>query len=416
MSSQAELLRQLSIDRDPGPAPRRRWPWVLLALLLLIAAGSAALWHDRPVPVRLVMADVQGGRASAASGSVLDASGYVVARRQATVSSKVTGKVVEINFEEGQRVQQGDVLARLDDINLVAQLELSKAQIEQARAQLAELRVSLANAERDAARNRDLVAKKLVPQSSADNADTLVAQYQARIASTEQGVRVAERQLAVTARNLDDTVVRAPFSGVITVKNAQPGEMISPLSAGGAGTRTGLGTLVDMESLEVEVDVNENFLGKVKAGQRATTKLNAYGDWEIPSRLIAIIPTADRSKATVKVRVGFERKPGVAMDPRILPEMGARVSFLADDAPQAQPDAPPRRMLVPSEAVHDGAVFVINGDTVHRQTVKTGSSAHGQTVITEGIDGGESLAIGDFAKLTDGVKVQVNVQAEKPQP
>ena len=413
MSNQADLLRQLSIDRThPASAPRAKWPWIVSALLLAGAAAAFFWQRNTAVPVRLVMADVQGGRAAGGSGSVLDASGYVVARRQATVSSKVTGKVVEINFEEGQRVKEGDVLARLDDTNLVAQLELGKSQIEQARAQLAELRVSLANAERDAARNRDLVAKKLVPQSSADNADTLVAQYQARIASTEQGVRVAGRQLAVTARNLDDTVVRAPFSGVITVKNAQPGEMISPLSAGGAGTRTGLGTLVDMESLEVEVDVNENFLGKVKAGQRATTKLNAYGDWEIPSKLIAIIPTADRSKATVKVRVGFERKPGETMDARILPEMGARVSFLADDAPAAQPEAPPRRVLAPAEAVHDGAVFVIDGDVVHRQAVKIGAEEHGQITITEGINGGESLAVGDFTKLADGVKVIV----EKPQP
>ena len=406
MSSQADLLRQLSIDRSTSPAPRgsAKWPWALAAIVVAAGVAAYVLKPDGAVPVRVVQATVKGG--APVSGSVLDASGYVVARRQATVSSKVTGKVTAINFEEGQRVEEGQVLARLDGSNLEAQMGLGRAQIEQARAQLTELKVSLANAERDAARNRDLVAKKLVPQSAADNADTAVGQLQARLASAEQGVRVAQQQLQVTQKNLDDTVVRAPFAGVITIKNAQPGEMISPLSAGGAGTRTGLGTLVDMSSLEVEVDVNENFLNKVKAGQKARTKLNAYPDWEIPSELIAIIPTADRSKATVKVRVGFTRAAGEAIDARILPDMGARVSFLTDDSPAPQATAP-RRVLAPSEAVRGDAVFVVSGNTVKRQTVKTGAAEGSEITILEGLSGGESLAVGDFGKLTDGTKVKV---------
>ena len=405
MSSQADLLRQLSIDRNANLAPpsRPRWHWALAGLAVLVAV---AFWlkPDGAVPVEVVQVSLKGG--APLTGSVLDASGYVVARRQATVSSKVTGKVIAINFEEGQRVSEGEVLARLDPSNLDAQVALGSAQIEQARAQLAEIKVSLANAERDAARNRDLVGKKLIPQSAADNADTAVGQLKARLASAEQGVRVAQQQLQVTRKNLDDTVVRAPFSGVITIKNAQPGEMISPLSAGGAGTRTGLGTLVDMNSLEVEVDVNENFLNKVKAGQKARTKLNAYQDWEIPSELIAIIPTADRSKATVKVRVGFARKEGEAIDARILPDMGARVSFLADDAPAVQLAAP-RRVLAPREAVHDDAVFVVSGDSVKRQAVRTGAVEGEDLIILEGLSGGESLAVGDFSKLADGSKVKI---------
>lgn len=409
MSSQADLLRQLSIDRS-SPAPRSpaKWPWIAAALVL--AGGAAAYFHkpDHAVPVRQVQAVVKGG--APASGSVLDASGYVVARRQATVSSKVTGKVIAIHFEEGQRVAQGEVLARLDPSNLDAQAALGGAQIEQARAQLAEIKVSLVHAERDAARSRDLVGKKLIPQSTADNADTAVGQLKARLASAEQGVRVAQQQLGVTQKNIDDTVVRAPFSGVITVKNAQPGEMISPLSAGGAGTRTDLGTLVDMNSLEVEVDVNENFLNKVKAGQKARTKLNAYPDWEIASELIAIIPTADRSKATVKVRVGFIRAAGEAIDSRVLPDMGARVSFLADDAASPQA-AVARRVLVPTEALSkhsgDDAVFVISGDTVKPQRVKLGAIEGSETTILEGLSGGESLAVGDFGKLADNIKVTV---------
>mgnify|MGYP001588352154 CR=1 FL=1 len=406
MSSQADLLRQLSIDRGAKlTAPAKpRWP---LAVAGLVVAGAAAAFFLKPdgsIPVRVVQATVKGG--APLTGSVLDASGYVVARRQATVSSKVTGKVIAINFEEGQRVAQGEILARLDPSNLDAQAALGSAQIEQARAQLAEIKVSLANAERDAARNRDLVGKKLIPQSVADNADTVVGQLGARLASAEQGVRVAQQQLQVTQKNLDDTVVRAPFAGVITIKNAQPGEMISPLSAGGAGTRTGLGTLVDMNSLEVEVDVNENFLNKVRAGQKARTKLNAYPEWEIPSELIAIIPTADRSKATVKVRVGFVREPGAAIDARILPDMGARVSFLANDTPTPQ-TAAPRRVLAPSEAISGDAVFVVSGDTVRRQPVKTGTAEGSEVTILEGLSGGESLAVGDFGKLAEGGKIKI---------
>lgn len=410
MSSQAELLRQLSIDRSASLTPRAspKWPWALAGLVVVAAA---ALWlkPDGAVSVRVVQATIKGG--APLTGSVLDASGYVVARRQATVSSKVTGKVIAINFEEGQRVAQGEILARLDPSNLDAQAALGSAQIEQSRAQLTEIKVSLANAERDAARNRDLVGKKLIPQSVADNADTVVGQLKARLVSAEQGVRVSQQQLVVIQRNQDDTVVRAPFTGVITIKNAQPGEMISPLSAGGAGTRTGLGTLVDMSSLEVEVDVNENFLNKVKPGQQARTKLNAYPEWEIPSELIAIIPTADRSKATVKVRVGFVRAAGEAIDTRILPDMGARVSFLADDTPAPATALVARHVLAPSEALSkfsgSDVVFVVSGNSVKRQPVKTGAIEGEQVIILEGLAGGESLAVGDFSKLADNSKIKI---------
>jgi len=412
MSTQAELLRQLSIDRSGNlQAPGRpKWPWAAVAVAV---AGAAAYFliprGPSAVPVRVVQAVVTGGAAitGASSGSVLDASGYVVARRQATVSSKVTGKVIAIYFEEGQKVEEGEILARLDGSNLQAQMGLSEAQVEQARAQLTELRVSLANAEREAVRARDLLGRGLIPQSTADAAETTVGQLSARLGSAEQGVRVSQQQLQVTQKNLDDTVVRAPFSGVITIKNAQPGEMISPLSAGGAGTRTGLGTLVDMNSLEVEVDVNENFLNKVKAGQKARTKLNAYPDWEIPSELIAIIPTADRSKATVKVRVGFVRAAGEPIDPRILPDMGARVSFLADETPAPTAEQAPRRVLVPHEAFEGDAVFVINGDTVRRQVVKTGAVEGTSMTVIEGLSGGESLAVGKPGTLLDGSHIKV---------
>lgn len=404
---QAELLRQLSIDRGaPPPEPRPKWPWLVAALVVIAAVVALLFGRGGKAPeVRAVTAIVKesGG---ASGGSVLDASGYVVARRQATVSSKVTGKVTEIRFEEGQAVREGEVLARIDDSNVRTQLTLAEAQTRQAQAQLQELEVSLANARRDAGRNRDLLARKLVSQAAVDNADTAVAQFEARLASAGQGVTVAREQVAVYRQQLDDTVVRAPFAGIITVKNAQPGEMISPLSAGGAGTRTGLGTLVDMESLEVEVDVSENFINRVQPGQPVSARLNAYPDWEIPCAVVAVIPTADRSKATVKVRVGFQLR-----DARILPDMGVRVAFREAAKPAGETAAPVARVLVPSEAIQvegeRGIVFVLSGKQVERRAVRVAGQGPEGVRVASGLAGGESLAVSDFSTLSDGIEVKV---------
>jgi len=404
---QAELLRQLSIDRGTvAPEPRPKWPWLLGALVVLAAVTALLVGRGGKVPeVRAVTAAVKesGGTRG---GSVLDASGYVVARRQATVSSKVTGKVTEIRFEEGQAVREGEVLARIDDSNVRTQLTLAEAQTRQAQAQLRELEVSLANARRDAGRNRDLLARGLVSQAAVDNADTAVAQLEARLASAGQGVTVAREQVAVYRQQLEDTVVRAPFAGIITVKNAQPGEMISPLSAGGAGTRTGLGTLVDMESLEVEVDVSENFIHRVQPGQPVSARLNAYPDWEIPCAVVAVIPTADRSKATVKVRVGFQLR-----DARILPDMGVRVAFHETAKPAGETAAPVARVLVPAEAIQiegeRGIVYVVNDNKVERRAVRVAGQGPEGVRVASGLVGGESLAVGDFARLADGIEVKV---------
>jgi RND family efflux transporter MFP subunit len=232
-----------------------------------------------------------------------------------------------------------------------------------------------------------------------------VDSLKARLESAQQNVSVAQRGVTVQRRLLDDMVVRAPFAGVITVKNAQVGEMISPLSAGGAGTRTGIGTLVDMESLEIEVDVNENFINRVRPGQRIEAVLNAYPDWRIPCAVIAVIPTADRSKATVKVRIGIEAK-----DPRIIPDMGVRVAFLPEADASAPADAP-AGVLIPAEAVKDengtSVVFVLKGENVERRAVKLGASRGGQVQVLAGVSAGEQVALGDLAQLADGVKVEV---------
>lgn len=406
MNDKSDLLGQLKINRNLKPdAPASRWPW-LLALVAVVAAAIAAYVLLRPAstpPVKLATAHTL--TAGAADASLLDATGYVVARRQATVSSKVTGRVQDLLIEEGQHVKEGDVLARLDDSNARAALRLAQAQLEAARADQAQVQAQLKDAQHTLQRTRELTAKKLLSQSALDtaqaNADSLAAQLDA----ARGNVVVAQRNIAVYQQQLDDTVVRAPFTGVITVKNAQQGEMISPLSAGGAGTRTGIGTLVDMDSLEIEVDVNENFINRVSVSQKVSAHLNAYPAWDIPCEVVAVIPTADRSKATVKVRVGIDVK-----DPRILPEMGVRVSFLSDDK-QGKAEAP-RGVWIPADAVQvngdTGIVFVYKDGRIERRAVKLGGPGpEGQQVLAGLAAGEQVVSGGDLAQLKDGAQVEV---------
>ena len=245
-------------------------------------------------------------RRAGAQASVLNASGYVTARRRATVSSKVTGKIVEVNVEEGMAVREGQVLARLDDANVRAALRLMEAQLEAARRAITETEVRLAEAERTLKRREQLRTDGLITDADLDQARAEVQSLEARIAASHEQVTVAERQVALQQTELDNMVIRAPFSGVALSKDAQPGEMVSPVSAGGGFTRTGISTIVDMKSLEIEVDVNESYINRVSAGQPVTAVLDAYPDWQIPGRVITIVPTADRQKATVLVRIAFD--------------------------------------------------------------------------------------------------------------
>ena len=406
MDDKAALLDQLRIDRKPiVDRPSRLGWWIGLAVLLL--AGILVWLWLRPgsaVPVHLATAQAAG--ASQGSASTLDASGYVVARRAATVASKITGKMVELDIEEGDKVKEGQVLARLDDSNVRASMEQAKAQHAFAQASLSETQVNLANAQRDLDRQKRLMEGHFVSQSALDNAQTTADGLKAQLATQQSNVGVAQRALEFAQRNLDDTVIRAPFAGVVTVKAAQPGEMVSPISAGGGFTRTGIGTIVDMDSLEFQVDVNENFINRVTPEQRVTAKLNAYADWQIPGHVIAVIPTADRSKGTVTVRIAIDQR-----DARILPEMGVRVSFFAD-APEKGAQAPVGGVTLPADAVQangaTGAVFLVRGDTVERRAVKLGGTSGGGVLVLSGVSAGERVAVGDFSRLADGVKVRVD--------
>ena len=402
----SDLLKELRIDRDPRPRrPRGRRLVIAGLALLALAAGAWLVWARVAVPtVRTVAA--RAAAPAGGAGSVLDASGYVTARRQATVSAKITGKVTEVLIEEGQRVEAGEVLARLDDTEARAELALARAQLAAARSQEGEIRALLAQAERDYARQQQLHARELVAAQALDAAVAQRDTLRARLANNVEQVRVAVESVRVAEVQLDNTVIRAPFSGVVVAKSAQPGEMISPISAGGGFTRTGIGTIVDMDSLEIQVDVNEAFINRVTAGQPVEATLNAYPGWKIPGSVIAIIPTADRSKATVKVRIAIE-----ARDARIVPDMGARVAFLTARSDGGATPPPPPAVLVPADAVRgegaDAVVFVHASGRVARRAVSLGQAIGAEREIVQGLRAGERVVVAPPPSLDDGDPVRV---------
>jgi len=400
-----ELLNQLRIDRGTNEegAPSRVWIWIGLATVLLLA-GAALFWiFGRGEATPVVVAPARAIATVGSSTSVLDATGYVTARRQATVSAKITGKVSTLLIEEGQRVAEGEVLATLDDAEARAEVALRQAQVEAARARLAEIQSALANAEREFERQRELEARKLTSVSALDAARTQAEALRARLASQQSEVKVTEEALHGARVQFDNTIVRAPFAGVVTVKAAQPGEMISPISAGGGSIRTGIGTIVDMDSLEIQVDVSEAYINRVQAGQPVEAVLNAYPDWRIPAEVIAIVPTADRSKATVKVRIALRAK-----DSRIVPEMGVRVAFLEEQsAPTGAPAASAAPgVLVPSAAIRqDGGndvIYVMRDDRAQRRVVTLGRVIGDSRQVQAGVSAGESVIVEAPATLKDG--------------
>lgn len=400
MSHSKPSLDDLRIERKPNQARSSGWVvWLLIVGLLLAGLLAWRFKGSRAIEVRTVAA-----REAAASGTertVLNASGYVTARREATVSSKVTGKVVEVLIEEGMKVKEGQVLARLDDTNVKTSLDLAQAQLVSAKNALAETRVRIREAEQELERQQGLLRSKIATQADYDHAEAAALAYKAKLEQQLADVTVADRQVAYWQQQMDDTIIRAPFAGIVTSKNAQPGEMISPISAGGGFTRTGICTIVDMQSLEVEIDVNESYINRVEPAQPVEATLDAYPDWKIPCKVIAIIPTADRQKSTVKVRVGFDK-----LDPRILPEMSVKVAFReAGPAERAVQKA----VIVPKAAIHqqDGhdVVLVVQNERAERRAVSVASSTLDESMVNAGLTAGEKVILEWPPGLTDGVKV-----------
>jgi RND family efflux transporter MFP subunit len=402
-----DLLKQLRIERDQREdhdARAPRWPWIAGAVVLavLVAAG-AAFYLLRGSAVEVQAATAVAPAANGDAGAVLQATGYVVARREATVSAQITGTLTEVLVEEGEHVKKDQILARLDDSGYRAALDAAKAQYAAAQAQVGQARAQLEQAQHDAKRLDSIAARGLVSKQQAEQARTQAVTAQATLLAAQKDVQAAAAQVASAQVNFDYCVVRAPFDGVITDKAAQVGEIVSPFSAGGGFTRTGVATIVDMDSLEVDVDVNEAYIGRVQPDMPVEAILDAYPDWRIPAHVIAIIPSADRSKATVKVRIAFDRK-----DPRIIPEMGVRVSFLEKRADNAKPIA---GVLVPKSAIvqrdgHD-VVFVIEGDRAKQTAVATGADFNDLKQVTSGVSAGAQVVVSPGAQLADGAKVKV---------
>jgi RND family efflux transporter MFP subunit len=405
------LLEQLRIDpgnRESGAAGSGRTRWLagaIVVILALLAAGVGFVyWRGQGVAVEAATAAPPA--ATAGATAILQATGYVTARRQATVSAQITGALKEVLIEEGERVKAGQVLAKLDDTAQRAALAQSAAQVQAAAALLKQYQAQLEQARRDFKRNQDLIDRHLVSQQALETSGTQVQTLEAQVASQLKQVELTQAAQRGAQVQLDYTTVRAPFSGVITAKAAQAGEIVSPISAGGGFTRTGVGTIVDMDSLEVEVDVNEAYINRVRANQPAEAVLDAYPDWTIPAHVIAIVPTADRSKATVKVRIGIDQK-----DARILPDMGVRVSFLEESAKSGSTEeSRPRGVLVPTGAIveRDGhsAVFLIDGNHVHALTVTAGQT-YGDLRLVEGLASGARVVRAPPADMTDGARVTV---------
>jgi len=405
MAKPADRLSELKIDRHSADDGGRGWllPVLVIALLAVIAVVWLLLGNmNGAVEVETEIA--RRPPSAAAASSVLDASGYVTARREATVSSEVTGKVIEVLIEEGMRVEAGQVVARLDDSTQRARLALSAAELQSARAALLEIEAQLRAARLERDRLRELVVRKLVSTSSVDEAEANYDALAARLATGRDNVTVAEKGLALAQDALDDMTIRAPFGGMVVSKNAQPGEMISPISAGGGFTRTGICTIVDMESLEIEVDVNEAYIQRVKPGQAVSATLDAYPDWQIPADVIAIVPTADRQKATVRVRIGFRER-----DERILRDMGVKVAFLGSEAPP-QTGAEQPGVLISGTALRQDAdgdfVWRVANDRVERRRIKLGSPPdRDRVLVLEGLQPGDTVVRSAAAALSAGQEV-----------
>lgn len=410
-SDKSHLIHQLRIDRsqreESGASQRKVWLWASIAVAVIAAA--AVLFLTRNSAIEVSEATAVAASAGSAPTAILQATGYVTAERETTVSSQIAGQLSRVYFEEGEHVARGQVLARLDDSAQRAALAQANAQGAASQAQLRQYQVQLAQARRDFGRDQALIGQHLVSEQDFETARTQVATLAAQVLTQQRTVAVARAGVHAAQVQEDYTVVAAPFTGVVIAKAAQVGEMISPIFGGGAFEAAGIATIVDMSSLEVDVDVNEAYIHRVLPGQPATAVLDAYPDWNIPAHVIAIVPTADRSKATVKVRVAFQK-----LDPRILPDMGVRVSFLqgasGEPGDAAAGSLPAGTVWVPASAVvqRDGhaVVFVVQGDKAHEASVTPGASA-GDLRAVQGIASGTAVVQSPPARLNDGARIAV---------
>ena len=395
-------LSALRIDEGARKASGPKWfRWFAAAIgaLLLVSGAVFAFKGETPsVEVAPAHAEVE------AREVLLNASGYVTPRRRATIAAKITGRVTQMIADEGLHVREGEVLAVLDDSDARVRLNSAKADRDATSAALKDLQVQLENADRELRRTQALEKQGVSSTQALDLARTAADSLRAKISLSDEQTQAAEERFRVAQQDLDNCTVRSPFTGIVVSKDAQVGEMVSPISAGGGFTRTGIATVVDMQSLEIEVDVNESYIARVTTGMPVTAILDAYPDWKIPAKVRTVIPTADRQKATVKVRISFDR-----LDPRILPDMGVKVTFLGDEPKAAQAGAP--RLLVPQGAVRNengnSIVYVYHDGRVEQRAVRVGGTRGSDQEIIAGLAGGDQVVVSGFDGLSDGARVKL---------
>ena len=378
-----------------------------VGLLLLVGGGVFALRNRAPL-VEVTTARPAG---DPAQQTLLNASGYVTPRTRATVAAKITGRVTSVHFDEGDRVKEGQLLATLDDSDARRALDSAVADRDSAKAAIEDYQVQLRYAEIQLRRSEQLKAANVQSQDQLDNATTAADSLRAKIALAKQQVAASEARIHEAQQVVDNCTIRAPFSGIIVSKDAQVGEMVSPVSAGGGFTRTGIATIVDMNSNEVEVDVNEAYIARVEPGQRVTSTLDAYPDWQIPSHVRTVIPTADRQKATVKVRISFDK-----LDPRILPDMGVKVAFYGEDKGQKEgkkkdEEPKPTALIAKSAVRSDGGksyVFLVRNTKVERRGVTLGHDRGSDVEVLAGVNANDTLVLHGPENLQDGDSVRIN--------
>ena len=378
---------------------------IFFGLLVILGGLSGAVftfWNQKPL---VEVAVVQKTASNGGREALLNASGYVTPRRRATIAAKITGRVTGVYFDEGTHVSEGQLLATLDDSDTRKALDAAKADYEASKAAIADLEVQLKNARIQLRRAEQLQNAGVQTQEQLDNARTAADSLQAKIALAQSQVVSSQTRIQEAQQAVDNCTIRAPYAGIVVSKDAQVGEMVSPVSAGGGFTRTGIATIVDMNSNEIEVDVNESYISRVQPGQPVTAILDAYPEWEIPSRVRTIIPSADRQKATVKVRISFMK-----LDPRILPDMGIKVSFLGAEQ-KKQPGSDASAILIPQSAVRDDngkkIVFLVKDEKTERRAVTLGGNRGSDTEVIAGVTAGDTLVVKGPGNLRDGQSVEI---------
>ena len=405
---------RISDQKRTNPTGGKRWVWIVLGVILLGMVGAGAFaFRNRKVEVEVATAI----KPATGPAGVLNASGYVTPRRRATIAAKITGRVTGVYFDEGTRVTEGQLLATLDDSDARRALDSAKADRDSSQAAILDYQVQLKNAEIELRRTQQLVKDGVSTQQSLDSAETAADSLRAKIALAKQQVIAADARIREQQQNVDNCTIRAPFAGIVVSKDAQVGEMVSPISAGGGFTRTGIATIVDLHSNEFEVDVSEAYIARVFDGQAVNAVLDAYPDWTIPAKVRTVIPTADRQKATVKVRISVTEPDhktlyDPAKDTRILPDMGVKVTFLENEPKSGTKERKSLAVaMVPQRAIREDSsskyVFVVKGDTIERRAVTIGETRGSEVEILAGITPDSTVVVGGADTLRDGQSVQI---------